>query len=318
MSILNFDEGGSSKPSPKFSGKTITRFALLAGSIAVIVGLSSTLAANININSGPIEFGQGVVKTVTCDGDPVDLTLTPTSTFINESGAGDFYMDSITVTGIPDGCNGATFTIKAYEDGSSTPLAPYGNNFNPSDPYVQNGNAFSIYYDGSTSPSAFSNSPMSADYSVSDSTDNSPTTTGSFTIAIGGSRGDNNIQATADRISRITIESGKLDTSGARWSLAWRSDQVFLHDISGITTHSIVRTSLYPAGLIVLEIVPATLDELTLDYIYYGGAFACGLPNNLDDAPGDCHHFQLYDVGFVLTLGENVYDYPQEELLTVG
>jgi hypothetical protein len=53
------------------------------GLIAAALGLSSTLAANININSGPVEFGQGVAQTVACSGDE-SIIVTPASTFSNE------------------------------------------------------------------------------------------------------------------------------------------------------------------------------------------------------------------------------------------
>jgi hypothetical protein len=53
------------------------------GIIAAAVGLSSTLAANININSGPVEFGQGVAQTVACSGDE-SVIVTPASIFSNE------------------------------------------------------------------------------------------------------------------------------------------------------------------------------------------------------------------------------------------
>jgi hypothetical protein len=51
--------------------------------IAAAVGLSSTLAANISINSGPVEFGQGVAQTVACSGDE-SIIVTPATTFSNE------------------------------------------------------------------------------------------------------------------------------------------------------------------------------------------------------------------------------------------
>ena len=53
------------------------------GVIAAAVGLSSTLAANISINSGPVEFGQGVAQTVACSGDE-SIIVTPATSFSNE------------------------------------------------------------------------------------------------------------------------------------------------------------------------------------------------------------------------------------------
>ncbi|MCX6444106.1 MAG: hypothetical protein NTY85_01005, partial [Actinobacteria bacterium] len=50
------------------------------------------------------------------------LTLTPRSSFTNGS-PGTHYLNSITVSNIPDSCFGVDFTISAYDDTSSTPLA---------------------------------------------------------------------------------------------------------------------------------------------------------------------------------------------------
>ena len=60
------------------------KFKLLVGVgvIAITLALSSTLAAQININSGPVEFGQGVAQTVSCSGD-ASVMVTPASTFYN-------------------------------------------------------------------------------------------------------------------------------------------------------------------------------------------------------------------------------------------
>jgi hypothetical protein len=79
-----------------------------------IGALGTTLAANINLNSGAnVEFGQGVARTTACTGGD-SLTITPHSEFINEVGAGAHYFTSITVTDIPSSCNGAAFTFAAY------------------------------------------------------------------------------------------------------------------------------------------------------------------------------------------------------------
>ncbi|CAB4660594.1 MAG: hypothetical protein F2704_06095 [Actinobacteria bacterium] len=76
MEILNLGEAGHS-PFPKRAKSAVLGVAV----IATIVALSSTLAANININSGPIEFGQGVAQTVFCGDGEVPITVTPTSSF---------------------------------------------------------------------------------------------------------------------------------------------------------------------------------------------------------------------------------------------
>ena len=85
--------------------------------------VQTTLAANISLNTGaPVEFGQGITQTVACSG-ATNLTITPNSTFTNSSGGGAFNFSSVTVSNIPAGCNGKDFTIRAFGNTSSTPLA---------------------------------------------------------------------------------------------------------------------------------------------------------------------------------------------------
>jgi hypothetical protein len=85
--------------------------------------VQTTLAANINLNSGQrVEFGQGVTATTACSG-ATNLTITPNATFTNASGSGAFKFSSLTVSNIPSGCNGKDFTINAYGSTDSTPLA---------------------------------------------------------------------------------------------------------------------------------------------------------------------------------------------------
>ena len=193
MEILNFP--GADQPAPK--KKKPARAILGIGIIAAVAALSSTLAANININSGPVEFGQGVAQTVSCGDSEVPIIVTPSTTFTNSEsyvnaptvvihasdidqsgrpyanydldttgivvgmlvsgdgietgtlvgtvtsgtihldkystgeltgditfsgGGGTFAMSSITLSDIPAACNGKVFTIKVYDNSSSTAL----------------------------------------------------------------------------------------------------------------------------------------------------------------------------------------------------
>ena len=78
MEILNFSDNGNAK-----SNKSSKRRAFIGiGVIAAAIGLSSTLAANISINAGPVEFGQGVAQTVACSGDE-SVIVTPATSFTN-------------------------------------------------------------------------------------------------------------------------------------------------------------------------------------------------------------------------------------------
>ena len=191
MSVFDFEKSNNSHFSANSKkSKKSKKFALGIGFLAVAIGLSSTLAANININSGPVEFGQGISQTVACGGSNPSLTITPQSTFFNESGAGSFRMTSITVSNIPEGCNGVDFTIKALPESNAEnpdrPFTLYGAFYNESiAAQVGYGTQLVIHYDGSDTPFAASTVGSYAYYDVSDATGNSSEINGSFTVQIG-------------------------------------------------------------------------------------------------------------------------------------
>ena len=116
--ILDFDSAGKNTRAPK-NTKSVKGLLAVAGFAAIAV-LGSTLAANISLNSGSLEFGQGVAVTSACDGD--GITATPKAVFSNVAGGGTFNFASISFTGIADACTGDLFTVNAYGNSSSTPL----------------------------------------------------------------------------------------------------------------------------------------------------------------------------------------------------
>ena len=127
MSLLRFESSG---PAPK-GKKSSLKVVFGIGAIAAVMALSSTLAANINLNDGGnVEFGQGVTRTVACDSD--GITLTPYSTFVNAPGAGDHKFSSLQISGIDSSlekCAGKTFLIKAYgESGPALDLFKWESN----------------------------------------------------------------------------------------------------------------------------------------------------------------------------------------------
>jgi len=81
MSILNLNtpQGGNSV------GKKKTKIWMGAGLLAAVLGVGSTLAANITINSpeGNTEFGQGVTQTVYCGEGETSVKVTPASSYTN-------------------------------------------------------------------------------------------------------------------------------------------------------------------------------------------------------------------------------------------
>ena len=103
--------------------KLISFLALISVVVAGTYFINTTLAANITLNGGQtVEFGQGFTRTVPCSGS-TSLTITPNSAFTNSSGGGAFYFSSVTVSNIPTSCYGTDFTINAYSNSGSSPLA---------------------------------------------------------------------------------------------------------------------------------------------------------------------------------------------------
>ncbi len=116
MEILKFDDAPQKRTRQK---KSSTKGLVAAAGFAAIAVLGSTLAANISLNSGTLEFGQGVSVTSACDSS---ITVTPEATFSNVSGGGSFNFATINFSGIANDCLNKVFTINAYGDTSATPL----------------------------------------------------------------------------------------------------------------------------------------------------------------------------------------------------
>jgi hypothetical protein len=122
MTILNLDS--SRTPGSRKSRKLV----LGIGGLIAAISIGSTLAANININSGPVEFGQGVAQTAACDDS---ITISPMSSFVNStdtSTLGSFMFTGMQVSDIDSSvgkCEGKTLTFKAYGDTETAALATY-------------------------------------------------------------------------------------------------------------------------------------------------------------------------------------------------
>jgi len=113
MPLINYEP----TPRPK-SHKSLT-FILGIGALAGMIALGSTLAANINLNTGgAVEFGQGIAATTACDSN---IVITPFPSFTNAEGGGSFKVETIRVSDIDmAACSGKDFIIKAYR---TTPSA---------------------------------------------------------------------------------------------------------------------------------------------------------------------------------------------------
>jgi hypothetical protein len=80
MSLLNLNSPAGRGP----RGKSSSRAWMGIGLVIAVLGIGSTLAANITLNSpeGTTEFGQGVTQSVYCGGDQ-SVTITPISSYSN-------------------------------------------------------------------------------------------------------------------------------------------------------------------------------------------------------------------------------------------
>ena len=84
MSILNLNSSAGRDPRSKKSSKMW----MGAGLLVAVLGIGSTLAANITINSpeGTSEFGQGVTQTIYCGAEEgATVKVTPASSYTNSS-----------------------------------------------------------------------------------------------------------------------------------------------------------------------------------------------------------------------------------------
>ena len=124
MGILQFSQDNG----PKKSAHAKLKHVFSIGALVSIVALGSTLAANINLNdSAPVEFGQGIAQTTSCDSE---ILITPISSFINDSysdfkftGLSLSEVDTTDQTNGSEGCAGKLFTIKTY-NGNGDQLSP--------------------------------------------------------------------------------------------------------------------------------------------------------------------------------------------------
>ena len=123
MEILKFENA----PAPRKAAPKKSNLKSLAGlaTVAAVAVLGSTLAANISLGSGTLEFGQGVQVTAACDSA---ITLSPKVNFVNTAGGGVFMFSTVSFSDVDGraagtGCAGKTLTLNAYGDTSATPLA---------------------------------------------------------------------------------------------------------------------------------------------------------------------------------------------------
>ena len=113
MSLLNLNTSAGRGP----RGKKSLKMFMGAGLLVAVLGIGSTLAANITLNSpdGISEFGQGITQTVYCGGDTV-VSVSPTSSFANSTTT--YSLKTVTEatnsTSVPSALRSYKHTIYAY------------------------------------------------------------------------------------------------------------------------------------------------------------------------------------------------------------
>jgi hypothetical protein len=178
MPTLDFSETPNrGKATPRKSLKLVLGIGVISG----VFALSSTLAASINLNSGGnVEFGQGVAQTTACSNGQ-SLIVTPLSSFTNTAGAGAFNFTGVTVSAIPESCDGVDFKISAYN---------------------ATGDALPIFNTDSTVASVWNNNGSFQAGTGTPGVD-IESTTGSFTINF------TTPAALATNVARVTLQSTK-------------------------------------------------------------------------------------------------------------
>ena len=102
------DPNESERKESRFS--KIQIFMSIAILLVTSLSIKSTLASNISLNAGNgVEFGQGFAAYTACSGQE-SLTLLPNKIFDGTN----FYLKSVTVSNIPQSCEGKYFKLSAY------------------------------------------------------------------------------------------------------------------------------------------------------------------------------------------------------------
>ena len=183
-------------PRPILSGNLSSRWlSNLMALLLFIVGstyIQFTYSANINLfSSQKREFGQGILTTGACSGSS-SISISPLTSFVNAVGAGAFKVSGLRVDGVPLACQGVKFSISAYGDTSTVPVALY----NTSATVVE----VDDYTDGTFGVD------LSAGLTITTNSANSFTV--NFTSPV----------ALASSTYKFTIQSSKNETLGVQWS----------------------------------------------------------------------------------------------------
>ena len=197
MEILKFGDN----PSPNRSNNNQRKPAamIVAGVLVAMMGMSTTLAGTITINTnGAVEFGQGLVTTAACDSS---IDVTPTSAF--DTATSTFSVSKLTLSKIGSGCYDKYLKITAYDSSGNklkwTSVGTSGGFLNfviPSDSATANSTGSWSF---GTASGTYKSTATFADAANWGSDANSNGTIAIATIGL------------PDTVTRITIESSSTD-----------------------------------------------------------------------------------------------------------
>ncbi len=234
MADIYFDD-----PVEESTGKRRNFKGVLALVLLMVLGgsyIQTTLAANINLNSGSsVEFGQGVAATTACSG-ATNLTITPASSFVNASGGGAHYFSSVTVANIPSGCHGKDFIINAYGNSNAAPLA--------------------LFNSTSTSAIVFNNAGTFQRGAGTDTGTSITSSSGTFTLTF------TTPVATSGSVFKVTIQSSNHAVSGADYNIGEvgpGGGRIFYKNAAGFNCGTNYTATGSPNGGLctVLEVAPS-------------------------------------------------------------
>ncbi len=231
--------------------------------------VGNTFAANVQLGSGRLEFGQGVLTSTACDSRVI---VTPFATFANASGAAAKYkLTDIQLSDISTNCYGRDFVIKVYDSATATPLDIYQSGGST------NYNALRVYNNNGTftlADSGLSQSEISA-------------VTGGFKVTLFNNASPAAIAlAEAGTVSRITVESVPHD--GTLIQSMMPSGSLFFTSPNQSIDYASNNAFVLGTGDFTLELwakLPSTQSNETFydagDDVNNAGGFAFWIENNL-------------------------------------
>jgi hypothetical protein len=185
MSPLNIHPEEYLSKNKKKNNKLLKIF-LGVSALIVVPVIGTTLAANISINSGTVQFGQGTATAAACDST---ITVTPNASFVEADNA--FKLGTVTISTLnPVACASKTLRFRFYPTTGSSDAALTVSTGSGTDDAI----IVTMPASGTTAPTAESGT----DYTVSALSSASDPTT--FTVTL-------TTQPATTSIDRITVES---------------------------------------------------------------------------------------------------------------